>query len=415
MSYFSHLKSGTTTVAEFSLPLNDKTFGHILHAIERTEVRSVVALQNWDQITKAREPGSGRHRFVLNAGREEDFNVYGFENLIRSARELKVPMLAHVAEQRADVELVRRNFQKTILGVLQDYTVVSPETVFVHLNHLSSSEVEVLADCGATAVVCAWSGALKRTGYPALRHLAAQRIRLAIGTDWANVDMLAELKFLQQLHLLISSIPPFSPLQLVRMATVNGAHALGLSHETGSIEAGKKADLTFFSLADMRLPVISEFADAESLASLLVNHLHTRDVTDVMIDGEFYVAQGHVMTMAEEEVVDGFRRTYAKYYEDEAKKIPPPPLPAIEEPPTRAKHKVLPFVAQGRAAQPLEEGFESGFQPVEKPPTVIEIRTNNINVEPPTQTPPATIKESPRPRQEPSKEIWRTFGDDEEF
>jgi len=111
--------------------------------------------------------------------------------------------------------------------------------------------------------------------------------------------------------LLISGIQELSPLQLVRMGTINGAHALGLSDETGSIEVGKKADLTFFSLHDMRLPVISEYTSAESLSSLLVNHLTSRDVSDVMINGEFYLAKGEVMTMAEEEIVAGFRATHA--------------------------------------------------------------------------------------------------------
>ncbi len=411
-SYFSHLKSGTTCVGEFGLPFAEETFGHVLQAMERTEVRNVVALQNWDQLVKASDVTGGRHRFLVSIGKPEDFTVYSFENLVRAAKELNVPLLAHVGEQRAETDFVKKAFQKNLLAVLQDYNIVSPENVFVHLNHLSSQETETLADAGASAVVCVRSAAFKRTGYPALRHLATQRIRLAVGTDWGNIDMLEELKFLNQLHLLISGITPFSSLQLLRMATINGAHALGLSGETGSIEAGKKADLAFFSLDDLRLPVISDYTDAESLSSLLVNHLTSRDISDVMIDGEFYVAKGQVMTMAEEEIQEGFRSTFRKFYQGEAKKIPRPGSGNAETNAAGVAPKILSFAPVSRASQP-DEGFESGFQVDEKSPSVFEMKPTNINLQPPTGTPPS--QNTPRRKQDPPKESWLTFGEDEDF
>lgn len=413
MSYFRHLKSGTTCVGEYSLPYGEGEFAHMLNCIERTEVKYVVGLQNWDQIAKARGLTGGRHRFLVNVGKEEELTVYSFENLLRAARDMKVPLLAHVGEQRSDVELIKKAFQKSILGVLQDFTAVRPDTVFVHLNHLSSQEIETVSEADASVVICARSAAFKRTGYPSLRHLAQERIRLAVGTDWGSVDMLEELKFLHQLHLLISGIPEFSPLQLVRMGTINGAHALGLSYECGSIEAGKKADLAFYSLGDIRLPVVSEYANAESLSSLLVNHLTSRDVTDVMINGEFYVAKGQVMTMAEEEIVEGFRATHVRFFQGDARQnMLSTPLefdPSI----ARSDLKILPFTTSNRGSQQPDEGFESGFRVAELPPSVIQMKPDNINTQPPiTVIPP---KDIPRAKQEPSKDVWLTFGEEEDF
>lgn len=414
MSYFSHLKSGTTCVGEFGLPFGDTSFNQMLLAMERTEVKNVVALQNWDQIVKAGEVGGGRHRFLVNVGKAEEFTVYGFENLTRAAKELKVPLIAHSGEQRSEVEFVRGTFHRNLLAVLQDYNVVAPETVFVHLNHLSRQETEALSVSDASVVLCARSAAFKRTGYPSLRHLANQRIRLAVGTDWGNVDVLEELKFLHQLHLLISGIPPFTPLQLVRMGTINGAHALGLSHEIGSIEPEKKADLTFYSLHDMRLPIIPEFAEAESLSSLLINHLTSRDVSEVMIDGEFYLAKREVMTMAEEEIIEGFRSTYSKFYQEDARKVSLPPISEREGAVPRPVPKILPFTPAGRTSQPPEEGFESGFRVVKKLPTLFEMKPTVINTSPPP-TASSSQEDTPRPKQEPSKETWLTFGEEEEF
>jgi len=413
MCYFRHLKSGTTCVGEFSLPFAEKGFAHMLHCIERTEVKNVVALQNWDQITKAGALTGGRHRFLMNIGKEEELTVYSFENLLRAAKELKVPLLAHVGEQRIDVEFIKKTFQKSILAVLQDFVAVRPETVFVHLNHLSGQETEDLAKAGVSAVICARSAAFKRTGYPALRHLARGRIRLAVGTDWGKVDMLDELKFLHQLHLLISGIPEISPIQLIRMGTINGAHALGLSQETGSIEAGKKADLTFFSLDDMRLPVFAKNASAEFLSSLLINYLTSRDILDVMINGEFYIAKGEVMTMAEEEIVAGFQTTHAKFFGNDAKSTLQPLRSEFDVAVTRPAPKILPFTNVGRASQLPDEGFESGFRVAEKPPTVIKMEPDKISIQPLAIA--TSPKDAARGKPDPPKEPRLTFGEDEDF
>jgi hypothetical protein len=197
------------------------------------------------------------------------------------------------------------------------------------------------------------------------------------------------------------------------MGTINGAHALGLSHETGSIEAGKKADLTFFSLDDMRLPVISAYANAELLSSLLINHLTSREVSDVMINGEFYIAKGEVMTMAEEEIVAGFRATHTKFFGNDAKKTLLLPLSEFDVAIPRSAPKILPFTNVGRSSQLPEEGFELGFRVAEEPPTVIEMKPDKINTQPPAMVPPP--KNATRTKQDQSKEPWLTFGEDEDF
>ena len=403
MTYFSHLKSGTTCVGEYGLPLGGKEFAQALHAIERTEVKTASSLQNWEQIQMAEEWKGGPHCFFVNAGKEEEFTVYSFENLLRAAKELNVPLLAHVAEQRAGAELIRKTFQTGILAVLQNFGILQPQTVLVHLNHLGNKEAGVLAGMGCTVVVCARSAAFKRTGYPFLRYLSREHIRLAVGTDWGNVDMLEELRFLLRLHLLISGIPPLSPLQLVRMGTINGASALGLSHETGSIEVGKKADLTFYSLDDLRVPRAAETAGAEDLASLLLNHLTNRDVSDVMINGDFYVAKGQVMTMAEEEILDLFGSAVARLSRGADS---PAPQADFSGPPP----KILPFTSGSRNAQAPGEGFELGFHVAEPPPA------GKADQEKPQAhvSPIAGAKEEAnRPPGEKPKEVWRTFGEED--
>ena len=313
-AYFGHLKSGTTCVGEFSPQVDGDGLAIMLDAIDRTEVRSVVTLQNWDQITKAIDLEGRKKRFNISLGRPTDFTVYTFESLSRASRDLKIPLLAHLAEQREGGEEIRKNFQRSAIAVLRDFDLLRVGTVLVHLNHLVEKEVETLEELSLTATICARSAAFKQTGYPSLRHLAAHDVRLCLGTDWSNLDMVKEIQFLYELPLLVPGIRPFRGMELLRMATINGAHALGLSSEIGSIEPGKWADLVFFDMADVRLPLHGPNATADQLAELLVNHLSSKQISDVMINGEFYVTRGQIMTMSEEDVIGGFQKTCESFF-----------------------------------------------------------------------------------------------------
>jgi 5-methylthioadenosine/S-adenosylhomocysteine deaminase len=408
-SYFSHLKSGTTCVGEFGPPVDQKGFVHLLQSIGRTDVRSVATLQNWDQISQAMDLGSKRPRFALSLGREEEFTVYSFENLMRAARDLDVPLVAHVAEQREGPEIVRKNFQKNVVTLLRDFGVLQPGALLIHLNHVSEEEVRVIENAGTSVVVCARSTAYKQTGYPALRYLCASTVPLCIGTDWDSTDMMEEMRFLHRLPMLVSGVPTLAPLQLVRMATINGAGALGLAAEIGSVETGKRADLVFFDLTDLRLPRVKEPASASVLASLMVNHLGSRHIADVMINGEFFVTKGHLLTMAEDDIARGLSDTLDRYRQFSHPAPPPAPPAGVAEPTLQPRSKVVPFT--GDLRQKPSGGFERGL--VEEPSPLEDEEREPL----PTVPPPPRQRREPTQTSMPelSKDVKRVFGEDDDL
>ncbi len=69
--YFSHLKSGTTCVGDFCPRVNEQGLGHVLRAIDGTNVKSVITLTNWDQIAQAKEFDAAGRRFVISFGRRK--------------------------------------------------------------------------------------------------------------------------------------------------------------------------------------------------------------------------------------------------------------------------------------------------------------------------------------------------------
>jgi 5-methylthioadenosine/S-adenosylhomocysteine deaminase len=409
-SYYSHLKSGTTSVGEFPPAVDDQGLQILVQSIARTDVRCVLTLQTWPHIEQVRTSNPGLRGYLMSVGPEEEYTVYSVGNLVRSARDMGLALLVHAAERRDDVETVSRNFQKGLGAVLRDLGALRPETVLIHLNHAGGQDLDLIEEAGSTVILCARSAAYKQTGYPMLRHLAARSMRLALGTDWAHVDMMEELRFLAELPLLVPGIPTFSPLELVRMATIHGAHALGVAGETGSLEIGKKADLTFFSLKDLRQPFVPPHPGARELAAFLVSHLSSRDITDVMINGQFAVSDGQIMTMTEDDVHSGFRKTLERWYPAHAVPAEGGERETLWPPDRSPQARIIPFVVKEYPVLSTEtEGFEEGFSVID---TSAQTPGPPETPPPTPQAPAAGEPESAKP--ELRKEVRRVFGEDDE-
>lgn len=405
---FAHVKSGTVAVAHFPPAFDGEALQILGQSAARADLTSVQVLQTWQQIDRARGGLDGVSGCFLGIGEERDLTVYNLSTLVRTSKEMEIPLLAHLGEQREDEETVRTNFQKNVGLVLRDLGALQPETVLVHCNHLQEQDLALIEGTGATIVVCARSAGFKQTGYPLLRLLTAHHIRLAVGSDWAQTDMLEEIRFLAQLPLLVSGMPAFSPLELVRMATINGAVALGLGSELGSIEAGKRADLVFLQLRDVRLPAFGSTPSSREIADYVVTTANAQLISAVMVNGEFAFSGGQLATITEDDVLAGFRATLGKWYA-----APPPDIPATVAPEDAGagqQGKILPFVAREPLEVHEEEGYEEGF-------TVIGPRHGApVFRQPvPRQEPPAVPQGDDEERHpELPKDVRREFGDDEE-
>jgi 5-methylthioadenosine/S-adenosylhomocysteine deaminase len=403
-AYAAHARCGTTSVGEFPMPWDEESFKQVVTEGGESRAHLVVTLQNWDHIRTAKALAGKCPRVALNLGKESDLTVYSIENVLRAAKDLKAPILAHIAEQREDADIMLKNFQKGIINLLHGFNALRPETILIHANHITEDEAVKVKDADGTVVVCPRSTAAKQTGYPALRSLAKHRVRLALGTDWGNVDMLEEMRFVYQLPLVVPGLRMLSPLEVVHMATINGAAALGLHKETGSLETGKRADIVFFSLNAIRLPLLRKQSPAEEVAQLVVEALTAGDISDVMVAGEFVVHEQKLTRVAEPELIQEWRALCSRFYPEQAalQSVTPPAAPPSN---------VIPFMQDVRTAQ--EEpagGFESGFAP--QPPPTVTTRTE--------APPPHPLANRPKVQREPvkpelPKDTRRVFGDDEDF
>ena len=179
----------------------------------------------------------------------------------------KAPLSIHVAESVAELSLLRdgsgplaslfkeRDFwdasweapQATPLEYLHRLGVLSSRSLVVHCVHVEKPDHSLLQSSEATVVTCPRSNQYLAVGNAPIAEYLREGIPVALGTDSLasapDLDLFAEIKALRETHTSIS------PAAALRMATLNGARALGLDEQLGSIEPGKAAKLIAIPLA----------------------------------------------------------------------------------------------------------------------------------------------------------------------
>jgi len=170
------------------------------------------------------------------------------------AEELDLPIHMHLHETRDEIVQSLRDYGRRPLARLQDLGLVSPRLVAVHMTQLEPAEIELLATQGAHVVHCPESNLKLASGTsPVEERLLPAGINCALGTDGTasnnDLDMLGEMRTAALLAKGETGNAAALPAAAVlRMGTLNGARALGIDAETGSLEPGKSADLVAVDL-----------------------------------------------------------------------------------------------------------------------------------------------------------------------
>lgn len=329
-----HLRAGTTSLGEYPAPYNPPVLSEALGELAGAGLRVVATLQTWEQVAALRGPGA--QRCAIATGPGESFTVYSLESVVRLSAETGFPLASQVGEERREVEALRSRFKKSPLRVLKDAGALLPTTHVVHGNHIPAKDIEILKGLGIPLTLTLRSALAKQTGYPLLRHLGGKEVPLSIGTDWGETDMLGELRALRALPGFIPGTPEWTPLELMRMATINGARALGIDAHCGSLEIGKFADLFMVPLEPFPRPIPTHETNSADVAAMLVDGGESVTVTDVMTQGVFRVRHGEPAHARGGEELREFRRLYGLFFTGKREPAPEeqkPRLPLV--PPER--------------------------------------------------------------------------------
>ncbi len=224
----------------------------------------------------------------------------------QAADDLGVRFQIHAAETRAEREQMERRHGCGPIEHLDRLGLLNADTLLVHAVWVDAADIERIARSGACIAHCPESNMKLASGVAPLPDFLAAGITVGLGTDgcasnndldlWGEMDMAAKLHKVQRLDPTAVKAE-----QVVRMATRQGAEAIGLGRLVGSLEPGKRADLI---VLDTRQP---RWTPLYHPASHLVYVARAGDVRHVMIDGRWVVRERRPETLDLDEALSQVR------------------------------------------------------------------------------------------------------------
>lgn len=258
---------------------------------------SVDLLERWHLRYNGRIRYALAPRFVVSCSKE----------LLSEVRELAdqygVLVHTHAAENKSEASLVQAKTGMRNIAYLEHLGLLSPKLVLAHCIWLDEQERQLLAKRGVKVAHCPSSNLKLSSGIADIPRLQQLGITVGLGADGAPCNN--NLSILQEMRLAaLIQKPAYGPAVMdartvLRMATIDGAKALGMDNEIGSLEAGKKADLVILNL-DKLHTFPSEGAD---LISRIVYCATASDVETVIVDGQILLRNRELTNIDEQQVL----------------------------------------------------------------------------------------------------------------
>ena len=216
------------------------------------------------------------------------------QKVITLAEELDIPIQIHLHETEDEVNQAVNDSGMRPIERLEKLGLLSSRLIAVHMTQLNDEEINTLTTHGVHIAHCPESNLKLASGFCPVQKLTAAGINVSIGTDGAasnnDLDMFSEMRTTALLAKAVAKdASAVSAEQALRMATINGAKALGLEKEIGSLEAGKAADIIAVDMSALEAnPVYHP-------VSQLVYASNRQQVSDVWVAGK-QVVKNHELT-----------------------------------------------------------------------------------------------------------------------
>ena len=272
----------------------------LLEGTEDSISESLALLEEWHGRAGGRIRYCFAPRFAVSCTGELLRRVAGL------ARERGVIVHTHASENRTEIEMVERATGMRNVRYLDSLGLAAPHVALAHCVHLDESELEILARTGTHVLHCPSSNLKLGSGVAPVREMLARGINVTLGADGApcnnRLDMFTEMRTAALLQKAFHGADALPARRVLRMATADGARALGLAAEIGSLEAGKRADVCVVDLDRLHA------TPGTDVVSTLVYASTAADVRSVIIDGRMVLKDGELVSLDEREVMDEARR-----------------------------------------------------------------------------------------------------------
>jgi 5-methylthioadenosine/S-adenosylhomocysteine deaminase len=224
------------------------------------------------------------------------------EKVATYAAQLDLPIHMHIHETVHELEHSIGQYGVRPLTRLKALGLLTPSLIAIHAVHLNSHEIALLASHGCHVAHCPNSNLKLASGFAPIAELVAAGVNVGIGTDGAasnnRLDLIGEMRLAALLGKGVAADPSVLPAyQILRMATLGGARALGLDAQIGSLEVGKMADIVAI---DLNHPATQPCYDP---VSQLIYSAGSDQVSHVWVAGKAVLREGQCLTLESSEVI----------------------------------------------------------------------------------------------------------------
>src|ERR1041385_2655479 len=192
------------------------------------------------------------------------------------------------------------------VNYLNSIGISGTHVVLAHCIHLDETEVDTLARTGTNVAHCPSSNLKLGSGIARVAEMLARGISVSLGADGAacnnRLDMFTEMRSAALLQKALHGPEVLPAARALRMATIDGARAMGLDGEIGSLEVGKRADVIVVDLGQ------SHSMPSRDAVSALVYSAQAADVRVTIIDGRIVMRDRELLTMNELAVIQDANR-----------------------------------------------------------------------------------------------------------
>ncbi|MEO7006196.1 MAG: amidohydrolase [Microbacteriaceae bacterium] len=219
-----------------------------------------------------------------------------FAQAVELAEEFDTGIHTHSSESIWEVQECLKRFGRRPIEQFYNWGILGSKTVIAHCVWVSDREIEILAQTGTSVAHCPCSNMKLSSGAAPIGKMREAGIAVGIGSDGEkennNLDLIEEMKFASLLQK-VTTLDPVqgSPWDILEMATIGGAKTLGLDGITGSLEAGKRADIITVDLSGLHSTPLLHGSDFNAAAHLVFS-TSGRDVRNVWVDGQLLVDAG---------------------------------------------------------------------------------------------------------------------------
>ena len=327
------LKSGTTTFVEAGTVLH---LDHVVTGLRKTGIRARVGA--WVE-GRAFDDGASEAQLIDQAIKtlEDETAKYpdDGEALIaawpilvghntnpdavwRAAREIarenKLRITAHMSPYASDPEWFLEQTGRRPVKHLEEIGVLGPELLLTHMTHIDAHEAEAVARSGTSVIFCPFAslkGAFGVAAHGRYDELVREGVKLAFATDGYDCEILPVARLgATILKDLAEDVGEISALKALEKITCEAAEALGLSHEIGSLEPGKKADMVSFDTNHIQWRPLLAPLDQ------LLWSADARSIADVWVDGARVIRDQQAATLDEDKLLADVQQSAERIIRD---------------------------------------------------------------------------------------------------